>query len=394
MSVVVSLFIGLTVSAEEIIKDRKILKRESFLNLSRGSYLASKITIMFSLSAIQTLSYIIIGNLFLGIHGMYTDYFLILFSTSCFANILGLNISASFNSAITIYILIPFLIIPQLLLSGLVVKFEKLNPWITSQTLVPLTGDLMASRWAFEALVVNQFKNNEFEKYFYVFDKIQSQTTFKKDYWLKEMEKKVNRLDIHYGKPEFAEEAKNDLQTLVNELEKEIREYKGFKLLLIEDLKKGNYTYKTSEELKAFFEILRKNYVKMFNKAGMDKDAVIYKLEKANKAKFLKLKDSYFNQNLEDLVKNSSELDKIVEIKGYFIQRSEPIFKDGSKAEFVRAHFYAPRKNVFGKMIDTYWVNFGVIWFMTLILIFTLYFDALKKLLDFGEKLNFKIFKK
>jgi ABC-type multidrug transport system ATPase subunit len=394
MSVVVSLFIGLTVSAEEIIKDRKILKRESFLNLSRGSYLASKITIMFSLSAIQTLSYIIIGNLFLGIHGMYTDYFLILFSTSCFANILGLNISASFNSAITIYILIPFLIIPQLLLSGLVVKFEKLNPWITSQTLVPLTGDLMASRWAFEALVVNQFKNNEFEKYFYVFDKIQSQTTFKKDYWLKEMEKKVNRLDIHYGKPEFAEEAKNDLQTLVNELEKEIREYKGFKLLLIEDLKKGNYTYKTSDELKAFFEILRKNYVKMFNKAGMDKDAVIYKLEKANKAKFLKLKDSYFNQNLEDLVKNSSELDKIVEIKGYFIQRSEPIFKDGSKAEFVRAHFYAPRKNVFGKMIDTYWVNFGVIWFMTLILIFTLYFDALKKLLDFGEKLNFKIFKK
>jgi hypothetical protein len=132
----------------------------------------------------------------------------------------------------------------------------------------------------------------------------------------------------------------------------------------------------------------------MFNKAGMDKDAVIYKLEKANKAKFLKLKDSYFNQNLEDLVKNSSELDKIVEIKGHFIQRSEPIFKDGSKAEFVRAHFYAPRKNVFGKMIDTYWVNFGVIWFMTLILIFTLYFDVLKKSLDFGEKLNFKIFKK
>lgn len=394
MSVVVSLFIGLTVSAEEIIKDRKILKRESFLNLSRGSYLASKISIMFTLSAIQTLSYIIIGNLFLGIHGMYTDYFLILFSTSCFANILGLNISASFNSAITIYILIPFLIIPQLLLSGLVVKFEKLNPWITSQTLVPLTGDLMASRWAFEALVVNQFKNNEFEKYFYSFDKIQSQTTFKKDYWLKEMEKKVNRLDIHYGKPEFAEEAKSDLRTLVNELEKEIREYKGFKLPLIEDLKKGNYTYKTSEDLKAFFEILRKNYVKMFNKAGMDKDAVIYKLEKADKAKFLKLKDSFFNQNLEDLVKNSSELDKIVEINGYFIQRSEPIFKDGSRKEFVRAHFYAPRKNVFGKMIDTYWVNFAVIWFMTLVLIFTLYFDALKKLLDFGEKLSFNFIKK
>jgi hypothetical protein len=49
MSVVVALFIGLTVSAEEIIRDRKIRKRESFLNLSKGSYLWSKIIIMFYL---------------------------------------------------------------------------------------------------------------------------------------------------------------------------------------------------------------------------------------------------------------------------------------------------------------------------------------------------------
>ncbi|MDZ4822983.1 MAG: ATP-binding cassette domain-containing protein, partial [Flavobacteriales bacterium] len=43
ISVIVSLFLGLTVSAEEIIRDQKILKREKYLNLSRGSYLFSKI---------------------------------------------------------------------------------------------------------------------------------------------------------------------------------------------------------------------------------------------------------------------------------------------------------------------------------------------------------------
>src|SRR5687767_2482796 len=37
MSVVVALFFGLTMSAEEIFRDRKILKREEFLNLSRSS---------------------------------------------------------------------------------------------------------------------------------------------------------------------------------------------------------------------------------------------------------------------------------------------------------------------------------------------------------------------
>ncbi len=116
MAVVIALFIGLTVSAEEIIRDQKIRKRESFLNLSSGSYLISKISIMFVLSAIQTLTFILVGNTILGIQGMYADYWLVLFSTACFANMLGLNISASFNSAVTIYISIPFLLIPQLLL--------------------------------------------------------------------------------------------------------------------------------------------------------------------------------------------------------------------------------------------------------------------------------------
>ena len=152
MAVVVALFIGLTVSAEEIIRDRKIQKRESFLNLSKGSYLWSKITIMFVLSAIQTFLFVMVGNSVLEIKGMYSEYWLVLFSSSCFANMLGLNISASFNSAVTIYILIPFLIIPQLLLSGVIVKFDKLNPSISSQNFVPFTGEVMTSRWAFEAV--------------------------------------------------------------------------------------------------------------------------------------------------------------------------------------------------------------------------------------------------
>lgn len=84
MSVVVALFIGLTVSAEEIIRDRKIRKRESFLNLSKGSYLWSKIIIMFILSAIQTLTFVLVGNSVLGIHNMYADYWMVLFSVSCF----------------------------------------------------------------------------------------------------------------------------------------------------------------------------------------------------------------------------------------------------------------------------------------------------------------------
>ena len=209
MSVVVALFIGLTVSAEEIIRDKKIRKREAFLNLSKGSYLWSKISIMFLLSAFQTLTFVLVGNKILGIEGMYSDYWFVLFSISCFANILGLNISSAFNSAVTIYILIPFLIIPQLLLAGVVVKFDKLNPTISAQGSVPLTGEVMASRWAFEALAVNQFKNNKYQKNFYKFEKTISVAQYRKDYWIPKLESKLNKIDIEIKEGKSLNEIKS-----------------------------------------------------------------------------------------------------------------------------------------------------------------------------------------
>ena len=76
MSVIVATFMGLTVSAEEIIKDRKILKREAFLNLSWSGYLLSKLTVMMAISAIQALTFVLIGNSILEIKGMFFKYWI------------------------------------------------------------------------------------------------------------------------------------------------------------------------------------------------------------------------------------------------------------------------------------------------------------------------------
>ncbi len=113
MSVVVALFIGLTVSAEEIFRDSKILEREKYLNISRFSYLISKVFFLFGLSAVQTLMYVVISQAILEVEGMMWRHWLILFSTSCFGNMIGLNISAGMKSAISIYILIPVVLVPQ-----------------------------------------------------------------------------------------------------------------------------------------------------------------------------------------------------------------------------------------------------------------------------------------
>jgi len=159
------------VSAEEIFRDRRILKREAFLHLSRSSYLNSKIILLFVLSAIQTLLYVLIGNWILDIRGMTLAYWLILFSASCFRQYGRVEHLIGFGFDRGHLHHHPFIIVPQLLLSGTIVPFDNLNPAISSRVDVPFVGDMMASRWSFEAMAVEQFRDNRYEKQFYPVDK-------------------------------------------------------------------------------------------------------------------------------------------------------------------------------------------------------------------------------
>ena len=392
MSVVVALFIGLTVSAEEIIRDRKIQKRESFLNLSKASYLYSKISIMFVLSAIQTLTFVLIGNYVLEIKDMNLWYWLVLFSSSCFANMLGLNISASFNSAITIYILIPFLIIPQLLLSGVIVKFDKLNPAITSQSVVPVTGEVMTSRWAFEALAVKQFKDNQFNSELYKYDKAISIATYKKDYWLTELNKKLDNCENNYKNPAHKDEVTDALKMIHDEITKELKvpeiKRSNLKCPNLDQLTLSSFSPSVSSSVGAFIASLKNYYLNKFKNATKGKDEKVSDLTKdsVSRANFLQLKDDYENESLSDLVTNRTTPYRILDLDGKYIQKIDPVYLDPVDSDLGRAHFFAPRKKVFGKYYSTYWVNIYVIWIMSLSLGITLYFDLLKKFINFLER--------
>ena len=401
VSVIVALFIGLTVSAEEIIKDQKILKRESFLNLSKGSYLLSKISIMFIISAIQTLSFVLIGNWLLEIQGMWMSYWIILFSLSCFANLLGLNISATFNSVKVIYILIPLIIIPQLLFSGVIVKFDKINPMFNREDSVPVIGNVMASRWAYEALAVTQFKDNDFNKYLYKYEKARKTASWKKDYWLKELGSKLNYVSNNIGDTAHIDRVNSDLQLIKNEITKELKYFtidlkKENCVGCIEGLTVEKFNPELYQQINIYFqEILKKKYLKSVELNRKKVDKLKSKLvDRIGKEEFIKRYDSYHNESLEQFVTNKIELDKIVEKDYRLIQKSDPIYLDPIDKSFFKSHFYAPKKMLFGKMIPTYWANFMVIWGMVLVLMVTLYFDIFKKMLIFLENLISRLFYK
>ena len=390
MSIVVALFIGITVSAQEIIKDRNILERESFLELSHFSYINSKIAVLFILSAIQSLSFIIVGNLILEIHGMLFSYWMILFATAAMSNLIGLNISAAFNSVVNIYILIPFILVPQLLLGGAMVRFDDLHESITSKKHVPIIGDLMVSRWAYEAMAVEQFKGNKFEKVFFEDEKERSRNIYKAAYWVTDLSTKVDMILMKI-KTKQTNGLASRIQLVSNELTKvsEDTAVKNIPAPVIDDVSNLVLFTEKADEMKNYLDSVKTVFNLLAKKASMQRDAKFNKLIEINgKDKVFAMKLMNYNKSLSDLVLNKMDMKKIIEYEGELIQKKDPIFLK-PHSNIGRTQFYSSEKQLFGYVFDTFWFNISVIWLGVLLLYFALLGDWLRKLLNLIEDINF-----
>jgi len=391
MSVVVSLFLGLIISSEEIIKDRKILQRESFLNLSRFSYLNSKILIMFILSAIQTLSYILVGNLILEIKGMTLSYWLVLFTTSCYANMLGLNISSGFNSVITIYIIIPFLLIPQLLFGGVIVKFDKLHQKLTSYENVPAIGDLMASRWAYEALAVEQFKNNKYEKNLYSLDQEISNAGFQ-ELLIQQLQQRITESEINIYKDTNQEQTIRNLNLLREHIQILNLSIPSIPFKNQDQLNINSFNEAVADEMNDHLKELNSYFNKKKNTAMEDRENKLKKLNilLGSKDSLLQLNRDYYNSSLADLVRNRREMsNKIIEKNNKLIRKVEPIYMIPTST-IGRAHFYAPVKIIGKWFFDTLWFNILAIWIFSILLYISLYYDLIRKMVVLIENIRLR----
>jgi len=383
MSVVVALFVGLTVSAEEIIADRKILKRESFLNLSRSSYLISKMLLLFSLSAIQMFLFVFIGNTILGIKGMYFEYWLVLFSASCLANVIGLNISSAFKSAIAVYIVIPIILIPQMILSGVLFSFDKLNEAISTDERVPLVADVMASRWAIEALAVKQFKDNRFEKPIYPFEKTIANANYRSTFWVIEIRNRINFIVQNWGTddPDINGKLQHNEMIVYNELLLEPLISESAAGPLLGKIPEGTITKDDFEAIKEALKDVTSYYQDIYNRAVRGYDDMVYKLEKQlpDSVTLNDIKNDYYNESLSEMVRNVNSKVRITEAEDHLIQKVDPIFTDphsiGGYLNY-RTHFYAPRKTIAGTTIDTFTFNVLALWIMTVFYYLTLYFNV------------------
>lgn len=386
MSIVVILFMGMSVSAEEIVKDRSILQRESFLNLSRFSYINSKVFFLILLSAFQAFAFVFIGNMILEIQYMNFAYWMVLFSVAVFSNMLGLNISSAFDSVVTIYILIPLMLIPQILLCGVIIKFDDLQSKTANKDAVPIVGELMVSRWAFEALAVEQFKNNSYNVLFFDIEKQLSEARFRSEILCTEL---IGQIDLVSGMLKNISD-NSEINAKINLVSREIVKLDSETPLpnfeFANRLNKGQFNNKVAELAKAHLEGIKLHYSSATQIARKTKDQQINTIAKAEGSSYLyNLKMKHYNKAIEALLLNIDTKEFFRYTPNGIMQKAAPVYKE---PDFTngRAHFFAPHKVLFGQKLNTLWFNVLVIWSIVIFLYIALFFDWLRKIVHLRIK--------
>lgn len=382
MSVVVAIFLGLMISAEEIIRDRKVLKREAFLHLSRKSYYNSKFFYISMVLALQMLLFVFVGNTILEIKGMYFKYWLMLWVISMVAGVLGLNLSASFKSVVAIYILIPILIVPQILLGGAMIPFNKLNSRLTGPVYVPVAGDIMPSRWAYEGLAIYQFVKNDYQSELYDFDQKVSNASFYQNYYIPELSTLFS--EVKRGVTNNSKDIR--VEHKIKVLSNSIQKLSGIlpnctNTIIPEDFE--NFNLSLSRDIEKFIACAKDTYNKLLDDAIEQRDQKLYEMEKQNgglKALIL-LKKQYSNNQLTELVLNKKEVEKIIEYGNELVQITDPVYLY-PKMNYGRSHFFSAYKRLGDKYIETYWFNISMLIVYLLFLYMLLLFDVFKRISD------------
>lgn len=359
MSVIVAMFVGLIVSAEEIFRDKKLFVRERFLNLNKCGYYASKLSFLFILSFIQTGVYVLLSSLILKLSCNITIFWLIMFLTAFLANTIGLMVSKWLKSLVAIYIAIPLLLVPQILLSGVVVNYDKLHPWVSSEKYVPLIGDVMPTRWAYEALIVNQFKYNEYQQQIFTYEQEESMLSYSAFVLLPEIKRMANAATRSAKIPHYLKLIKHELSAFP-EYNKRLN---GVSFVSRE------VSEKDIDAINTYIAWLQKQLLSTIQNVQLSKDKALKTYLEQNPG--AGLRENNYNKSVADLALNRTGGASFKVLDNNIQRLYEPIYFV-PKHRGGRSHFFAAEKNLANMHVNSIVFNFFVLTLMVVLAIILL----------------------
>jgi len=173
LTLVIGMFLGLTNSVDEVLRDRTILQRERNHRVRVGHYVIAKIITLGFFALLQCIIHTLVGSWVLGIRDMFLPNLFWMYATTVQGVITGLLISSLVPNPKTALNCIPLILIPQIILGGALIKYEEMNRDVKveeafrrivdrqagpqgepSHLSVPAICSLMPLRWSYEGMIL------------------------------------------------------------------------------------------------------------------------------------------------------------------------------------------------------------------------------------------------
>lgn len=384
ISILVVFFIGLTQSANEILRERNLNKKQEYLNLSRFSYINSKITYLFIIAFFQSILFAIVADLILGLKQFIFWHWIILFSVQAFAIIAGLIFSDTQSKLENIYLKsIPVVLLMQIIFGGCFFDLNKLHPNPKMPT--PIVSDFVPSRWAYEALLVKQFKENDYEKNFFDLDRNSSQGMFYAHHLIPALSAQIAFVKQNYQThPDTCRILLKSVRRNITNLPlfNEVFPYENVDLLNIKD-----FNDDLASDVSDYIEYINISMFTLFENAMNKKDSLQNDIQKRNLNDYLdQLKRENFNYAIAAIVTDNDKPDQLKYIDGRPVQISNPIFQYPSN-DLGRELMFVPEKKFNHEIISTFEFNISMIWLLNVLL----YIILLTNLVNLIKKVFYRI---
>ena len=265
---------------------------------------------------------------------------------------------------------------------------------ISKKVYVPVIGDVMGTRWAYEALMVEQFKSNHYQKPFFETEMALSQNDWNASFLLPTLRTKIEECLVARDREEYRLHAERNFRQLnyhFNQLSEQTGISPGDWIL---KLNRADFNENTAMRAMNHADSLRRWFRAEWTKHVIERDVIIESLVKsAGREELVRIREENHNESIADFVLNRNYVEKIYETDDMIIQKADPVYMaPGSR--WGRAHFYAPYKKIGNIKIDTLWFNIMALWLMSGIFFITLYYNLLRRLIDLIESFRIPVFRK
>ncbi len=163
IAVIIFIFIGLANSIDDILGEKRIIRRELKMGISAICQLSSKHLVLFLMTCLQALLFYLVSSLVLDYRGFFWPKVLFFTLSGMTGYSLGLMFSGMIKDRSAVINILPLVIIPQIMFSGVVIEFAKMNPMLKINKVsdIPEFCHLIPSRWLVEGLVISSVRFNE-----------------------------------------------------------------------------------------------------------------------------------------------------------------------------------------------------------------------------------------